>query len=138
MDKERLVSRKAALAGVLFSLVYFPPPSSLAANALDGKAARNVVADKTWQVDKPTGPGYDYFTWSADGSVCVRLSERTGKCTDTGRWKLDGERLCYEFPWWGATSGIGSACFRVVQTEKERFSAMQDNGLSLFEFSLAK
>lgn len=138
MGKGGQEGSKATGAGLLLALACCALSSTAAAAALDSKATSRLLAGHTWALKKPAGPGNDYMSWSADGSVCLRLGESTGKCADTGRWKLDGERLCYEFTWWGAESGMKSACFRVVALDKDRYGALQDNGLNLFEFSVAK
>jgi len=110
------------------------------AATLDAKAAKSLTSDRVWQIKKPRGPGYDYWSWKSDGSVCVRLGEKTGKCADTGRWKLDGERLCYELTWWGETErgGLKSACFRISDQGKGHYGALQDNEMTLLEFSVIK
>lgn len=138
MGKRRQVDSKAKGAGVLLAIACCALSSTAAAAALDSKATSSLLAGHTWQLKKPRGPGNDYWSWSTDGSVCLRLGESTGKCADTGRWKLNGERVCYELTWWGAESGMKSACFRVVALEKDRYGALQDSGLNLFEFSVAK
>ena len=57
---------------------------------------------------------------------------------DTGTWKLEGERMCYELTWWGAESGFKSSCYRITDLGKARYGALQDNGLIFFEFTVAK
>jgi hypothetical protein len=104
---------------------------------LDAKAARSLISDRVWQIKKKNAAGHDYWSWKSDGSVCVRLSEKTGKCADTGRWKLDGERLCYELTWLGVTWGMKSACFRISDRGKGRYEGLQDNGFTLFEFTIS-
>lgn len=110
----------------------------VAAAPLDGKATRSLTADQTWQVKNMRGPGSSYWAWKSDESVCLRLTDKAGKCDDTGRWKIEGDRLCYELSWWGAANGVKSACVSVSEKAKGSFAAVQDNGLTLFEFSLAK
>ena len=85
-----------------------------AAAILDEKAAISLLSDRVWQQKKNATPGrFNYWFWRADKSVCIQLEERSGKCDDAGPWKLDGERLCYELTWWGATQGEKKACFRI-------------------------
>ena len=112
------------------------PAMQLAAETLDANAARKLVSDRTWRQKPPSGPGYNYWTWKADGSVCLRLEDKRGKCADSGSWKLDGGRLCYELTWWAKSYGMTAACFRISSAGEGRFEALQDNGLPLFSFWL--
>lgn len=137
MRKEESYKRQCARACLLVPLLCCAMSSPLAAT-LDSKTASALVSGRTWQLKKPRGPGYDYWSWNADGSLCMRLGEKTGNCADTGRWKLEGERLCYELTWWGAETKMKSACFRVSDLGKDHYGALQDNGLNLFEFSPVK
>lgn len=79
------------------------PFTALAESAatLDAKAAKNLISDRIWQQKNPHGPGLKYWSWKSDGSVCLRTDDKTGKCADTGHWKLDGVRLCYDVAWAG-------------------------------------
>jgi len=106
------------------------------ANVLEASAAKALITDRTWQQQQAHGPGKLYWTWKSDGSACLRIDDGQGKCTDTGKWKLEGNRMCYELTWWGATVGRKSACFRITDKGKNQFEAVQDNGLPLFEFSV--
>ena len=108
----------------------------VAAETLDADAARKLTSERTWRQKPPSGPGYNYWTWNADGSVCLRLEDRKSKCADSGRWKLEGGRLCYELTWWAKSYGMTAACFRVSSAGQGRFEALQDNGLPLFSFWL--
>lgn len=65
-------------------------------------------------------------------------SGKTGKSADTGIWKLDGDRLCYELTSYGKTMGRQSACFRIADRVKGLDEAVQDNGFTLFKFSLVE
>ena len=107
-----------------------------AAENLDAKAARSLISGRTWQMK--LGSGYAFWSWKSDGSVCLRVDDTDPKCADTGTWKLDGERLCYELTWWGKSGGYNVACFRISDQGKGRYGALQDNGLNLFEFTVAK
>ena len=109
-------------------------PMHAVAETLDADAARKLTVDRTWRQKPPSGPGYNYWTWKADGSVCLRLEDRKSKCADSGRWKLEGGRLCYELTWWAKSYGMTAACFRISSAGEGRFEALQDNGLPLFSF----
>ena len=105
---------------------------------LDAKAAGGLISNHTWEQPQAHGTGKIYWSWKSEGSVCLRTDGRTGKCADTGRWKLDGGRLCYELTWWGKSVGRNAACFRIVDKGAKRYEALQDNGLTLFEFSVVE
>lgn len=108
------------------------------AATLDANAVKTLTANRVWQVKRPRGPGYDYWSWNSDGSVCLRLGEKTGKCADTGRWRLEGERFCYELTWWGESYGLKSACFRISDQGQGRYGWLSDNELNAYEFSVVK
>lgn len=112
------------------------PAMQAAAETLDANAARKLTTDRTWRQKAPSGPSYNYWTWKADGSVCLRLEEKRGKCADSGSWKLEGGRLCYELAWWAKSYGMNAGCFRISSAGQGRFEALQDNGLPLFSFWL--
>jgi len=107
-----------------------------AADPLDSNAARSLISDHTWQQSSYSGPGFNYWSWKSDGSLCLRTEDKNSRCADTGHWKLDAERLCYELTWWGATDGWTSACFRITDLGKGRYQALQDSGFALFDFSV--
>ena len=108
----------------------------VAAETLDADAARKLTADRTWRQKPFSGPGYNYWSWKSDGSVCLRLEEKRGKCADSGSWKLQDGRLCYELTWWAKSYGMNAGCFRISSAGQGRFEALQDNGMPLFSFWL--
>jgi Protein of unknown function (DUF995) len=109
-----------------------------AAATLDAKAAKSLISDRVWQQQRRTGSGFVYWSWKSDGSVCIRLEDKNSKCDDTGHWKLDGDRLCFEITWYLKSAGGNSACFRIVDKGKGRYEAISDNGLTFFEFSVVE
>ena len=111
-----------------------------AAATLDAKAAKSLISDRVWQQKYQSGPTFNYWSWKSDGSVCLQLRtyDKTAKCTDTGRWKLEAERLCYELTWFGASQGRKAACFRIANQGEGRYEAISDNGLTFFEFSVVQ
>lgn len=108
------------------------------AETLDAKAARTLVSDRVWQQKPSSGPNYRYWSWKPDGSICVRTDDKADKCGDTGRWKLESERLCYDLRWDGLNRGTKYGCFRISDQGKGRYEALQDSGLTLFEFTVIK
>jgi hypothetical protein len=128
---------RIANAVLLISAICLPS-SAIAAATLDAKAARDLISGHMWQQKRIAGPGYIYWSWKSDGTVCLRLDEKTGSCADTGRWKLDGDRMCYEITWWEKSSGGNSGCFRIVNKGNGRYETLQDNGLTLYVFTIAE
>jgi hypothetical protein len=105
---------------------------------LDAKAAKTLTSDRMWHSKNIGGEGFYSWSWKSDGSVCLRENEDTGKCLDTGTWKLKNDRLCYELTWWGASDGFKSNCFRIEDKGKGHYGWLRDNGISVIEFSVAK
>jgi len=129
-------SRSALLILVAISFFVVGAAVQAATATLDAKATKNLMLDHVWQMK--LGSGHAYWSWKSDGSVCFRVEAGEGKCADTGSWKLDGNRLCYDLTWWGASGGFKSSCFRVSNKGKGWYEAVEDNGVTLFEFSAAK
>lgn len=124
---------------LLIPLLLAPCATPQAAPAvLDAKAAASLLSDRLWHL-KPTGAASVYYwTWKSDKTVCVRFEEQSTKCDDTGRWKFDGDHVCYELTWWGESLGFRSDCFRIVDRGKGSYEAIEDNGLTIFEFSVSR
>lgn len=121
---------------ISFFALYAGSPA--AAATLDAKAAKSLISDRMWQQPQAHGSGQIYWAWKSDGSVCLRTEEKNSECADTGDWKLDGDRVCYELTWWGASMGTKAACFRISDKEKGLYEALQDNGFTLFKFSVVQ
>ena len=122
----------------LFLPVALCAPLPAFAGIVDARVARDLVSDRVWQQKPSAGPNYRYWSWKSDGSICIRTDDKADKCGDTGRWKLDAERLCFDLRWGGLNRGMKSACFRITDQGKGRYEALQDNGLTLFEFTIVK
>ena len=123
-----------------FLIVFFALGAGFQADAatIDAKAARTLISDRVWQQQRRTSSEYVYWSWKSDGSVCLRLEDKNSKCDDTGHWKLDGDRLCFEITWYLKSTGGNSACVRIVDKGKGRYEAVSDNGLTFFEFSVVE
>jgi len=119
------------------SLFVHCPGSWAADTTLDAKTLQTLASGHTWRA-KFYFPTPTFWSWNPDGSFCLQVSGESGKCDDTGTWKLDGNRLCYETTWWGQTTGLGAGCIRVVALGKGSYDAIQDNGMSIYTFSLVK
>jgi hypothetical protein len=111
--------------------------SQAAGQVLDTAAARSLLSNRLWLLKPASSPDPYFWSWKSDGSVCVRFEEKSAKCDDTGRWKLDHGRVCYDLTWWGESLGFRSACFRIVDHHNGRYEAIEDNGVTAFEFTVA-
>ena len=132
----RDIEGQAFAASALALLMLARATAALAApEPLDAGAAKALIVNRTWEQQAAHGPGKVYWTWKSDGSVCLRTDGPKGKCMDTGKWKLEDNRMCYELTWWGASVGRKAACFRITDKDKNRYEAIQDTGFSLFEFT---
>ena len=132
---------KTALQSVIPYLILpvaFCAATPVFAATLDAKAARSLISDRVWQQQRRTGSGFVYWYWKSDSSVCIRLEDKNSKCDDTGHWKLDGDRLCFEITWYLKSAGGNSACFRISSQGEGRYEAISDNGLTFFEFTVPK
>ena len=81
------------------------------AEMLDGASIRKLALQGTWATQDKWGR---YWSWSEDNSVCLRLFDQNGDCSDTDTWKIDGDVICYELKWWGEIAGVRSQCVSVA------------------------
>lgn len=123
----------AVLAGVLAVFA-----ATAGAAALDSRGTKSLLSDHTWQIKFITTGTVVYWTWRSDGSVCPRSNTIDSECIDKGAWRLDGDRVCYQLTWLGATAGFKAQCFRVVDRGQGHYEASLDSGLPFWEFSVAK
>ena len=106
---------------------------------LDAKSVKALISNHMLESKKIAGgSGYAYWAWKSDGSVCMRLEGKTGKCDDKGRWKLDGNRLCWELEWFGNDLGLKSACVDIADQGKGRYLATDNSGTILLDFTVLK
>ena len=112
--------------------------SQAGAETLDAPAVKSLVSGHTWKVRFITSGVIAFWTWRPDGSICPRQSSIDNKCMDEGTWKLDGNRVCYELTYLGASEGWKSNCLRIADHGQGRYEALEDNGLTFWEFSLAE
>ncbi len=80
------------------------------AETLDGASVRKLAHQGVWAGRDKWG---GYWSWNADNSVCLRLFDQNGECSDTGSWKIVGDEICYELKWWGEIMGVRSQCVSV-------------------------
>ena len=128
-------SRLWILAATSFFLICATLPAGAA--MLDAQAAKKLASDQMWQIKFSSG-AVVFWSWRSNGTMCARKEEKNSDCIDDGTWKLDGNRLCYELTWFGKAEGLKSHCFRVEDQGAGHYVALSDNGLTFFEFSIAK
>ena len=106
---------------------------------LDASAVKALISNHILKSKQVTaGSGYNYWAWKSDGSVCMRLASKKGTCDDKGRWKLDGDRLCWELEWFGNDLKLKSACVDVTDQGKGHYLATDKSGTILLDFTVLK
>lgn len=130
-------TRKTCPAGLIFAAMLVTLPAGAA--DLDAAAVRNLVSGKMWITEKLLNSSQlKSFDWKKDGTLCVRLGGTNGKCDDSGSWKLDGARVCYELSWWLKTQDMASACLDVADLGNGRYAANMSSGTRFMEFTVAR
>jgi hypothetical protein len=122
---------------VLLAISFLLASAQAGAGTLDAQATKSLVAGHTWQVKFGSGV-VAFWSWKPDGSLCPRQEAKDSDCVDNGTWRLEGDRLCYELTYLGASEGWKSNCLRIVDRGQGRYEAVQDNGLTFWEFSVAE
>ena len=105
---------------------------------VDGKTVKAVASGHKWESKKVAIGGYAYWEWKSDGSVCMRHEDKSGNCMDTGKWKMDGDRLCWQLEWYGGDLGFKSNCVRLSDKGKGRYLGIDDQGSTMFDFTVLK
>lgn len=136
MKSENVLKGRSG-AALFFAIAAFSLCAPVAADTLDAKTLSGLVSGHTWQEVNSVGGGYLYWAWNPDGSVCLR-QEATGSCMDTGRWKLDGDSVCYELSWWGKSGGYNARCNRVASKGDGRYQMIPVDGVTTFDFTILK
>jgi len=117
--------RTACRVGTALIMTFgFLVSSPVVAQALDGNAVQALALQGTWAAEKDWG----YWTWNADDTVCVRVLEPNGDCSDTGTWAINGEALCYELTWFGESYDVRENCVTVHPLEDGRYDARYHGG----------
>ncbi len=125
----------ATIAAVWAALALGGSGSAMAQD-LDGDAIRALAARGTWHAEFAE---YGFWDWREDGTVCLWLGAPTGECADTGTWSVDGNVLCYELTWWGASVGERDACVTVRALDDKRFETVFHGGAmesTMFAFGI--
>lgn len=134
---------------ILMMLVFYLtlPMTAALSQALKADEIKPLVNDKTWEmVFKNSGAKTGTFAriffwdWKQDGTICARLisAPKNDACADQGRWRLDGNHLCWELTWFEKAAGLNKQCISVHRVPERGFQAQlrQHPGLELFNFSV--
>jgi hypothetical protein len=100
---------------------------------------KELTSDKTWEITLSIGQ-VQIWDWKRDGSLCARLDgrPREEKCSDNGRWRLEGDTLCWQLEWMGKSYGYNNACVTIKQFENKPYEARRTAtpNLPFFNFVL--
>jgi hypothetical protein len=71
-----------------------------------------------------------YWDFNADGSLCARFggAKPGDRCADEGRWRLEGQNLCWDLKVIGEQYGYKSACVRVRKVGAQEYEAHNTKG----------
>ena len=86
---------------------------------------------KTWAMEYGGVPDLmAIWDFNADGSLCGRLSgAKAGtKCADIGKWKLQGDMICWDFNWLGEGYSYKSVCARVRKVDDRTYLLTDQSG----------
>jgi hypothetical protein len=129
------LTRSGLSVACLFSAMLWASPSRAADLASDD--LKGLVGGKMWVTEQVADARtLASFEWKKDGTVCLRLSDTSGKCHDNGTWRIDDARLCWEFTWWAKTSGMISACVSVAELGTGRYEAKTASGTRFLLFTV--
>jgi len=114
----------------------FAATAQITASDLTAEQLKTLVSGKTWAISfggelTITDPGRTaYWDFKADSSVCGRLhgSKAKTKCADTGKWKLQGDMLCWDFTWMGEGHDYKSLCAHARKAEGKGYLLIEQNG----------
>lgn len=126
-----MLSRILILWIVQFTLLV---SSAVAAQATDDQLTaeqlKSLVTGRTWAIsmrgDLANPNSVTYWDFKADGSICPRFSgsKPKDKCADDGKWRLQGEVLCWELERIGEAQGYKSVCARVRKVNEKRYEVI--------------
>ena len=125
--------RVIALGGFLFAMV----GNSAYAEALSEQESRALLNGTTWKLTGGNLRKVAYWDWKQDGSVCARIggANKDEPCADVGKWRLEGNRLCWQYTWLNALGYFKVGCVRIEGAGEGKYLAINDKtGNTLFEF----
>ena len=102
---------------VLCSLCVMPFATH-AQTEVNAEQLRALAAGRTWAIafygDLTDKTRTAYWDFKPDGAVCARLANNPpgSSCADSGKWRLEGDKLCWELGWLGKTDGFQAVCGR--------------------------
>jgi len=129
-------------------VIYLTLPMTAAmSQAVKADEIRAMVNDKTWEIvfqDATRKTGYftrtTFWDWKQDGTICARLMgvAKTDPCLDEGRWRLDGQYLCWQLTWAAKSWGMNKKCISIRRTPDGKFEAQWRKlvGVKYFNFSV--
>ena len=115
-------------------LIPFAAVAQTAADHLTADQLKNLVSGRTWAIawqrDLANPLTVAHWDFKADGSVCARFAggKAKDKCGDDGKWRLQGEALCWELQRIGETYGYKSVCVRIRKVDERRYEAIAQDG----------
>ena len=137
MGQYALRSRVQTLSLATLLLTITAIISPVASQELEGNALKRLALQGIWEAEHAE---YGFWKWNTDGTVCLRVGNKDGKCTDTGSWYVADNVLCYELKWWGNTAGERKNCFTVQPLKDGRFETLFYGALMvsrMFAFKLS-
>jgi hypothetical protein len=101
---------------------------------LTADQVKQVVSGRTWvigwQRDLTNAATVTHWDFKSDGTVCARFigGKAKDRCADEGKWRLQGETLCWELQRIGETYGYKSACVRIRKFDAASYEAIAEGG----------
>ena len=124
-----------------YAVVTLLTVTPLAAATLNADGVKKVLVGKIW-AEKGLGGLFSesFWEWKADGSICLRLFEKTGTCDYKGYWELKADRVCYILERRAGLAGTKSKCIRIAEPKagEYEYEALDDNNALVFEFTVLK
>ena len=70
------------------------------------------------------------WDFNADGTLCGRLrgAKAGTKCADIGKWRLQGDLICWDFTWLGEIDNYKSICARAHKQDKRTYMLIDQSG----------
>lgn len=128
-----MISRILILSIVQFTfLVSLVAAGQMTGEQLTADQLKNLVHGRTLAMsmrgDLANPNSVTYWDFNADGSLCPRFSgsKPKDKCSDEGKWRLQGDVLCWELQRVGEAQGYKSVCARVRKVNEKRYEVIAD------------